>query len=175
MAKHNRNFIVFWILVLISCIIVSTTSSCASRKVSVEKLNAKSDSIVNTEVKVVTIENKIKTDSTNITTNIDSSEITITPIDSSKTILVDGKSYKNVVLNIKRSKTNSLYTNNKKEVQVRQKDSAVVTETKVKKQTTNKNKTIDKKANYWHLLYWLILISILYLLWRNKLWLLKRL
>ena len=175
MAKHNRNFIVFWILVLISCIIVSTTSSCASRKVSVEKLNAKSDSIVNTEVKVVTIENKIKTDSTNITTNIDSSEITITPIDSSKTIIVDGKSYKNVVLNIKRSKTNSLYTNNKKEVQVRQKDSTVVTETKVKKQTTNKNKTIDKKANYWYLLYWLILISILYLLWRNKLWLLKRL
>ena len=175
MAKHNRNFIVFWILVLISCIIVSTTSSCASRKVSVEKLNAKSDSIVNTEVKVVTIENKIKTDSTNITTNIDSSEITITPIDSSKTIIVDGKSYKNVVLNIKRSKTNSLYTNNKKEVQVRQKDSAAATETKVKKQTTNKNKTIDKKANYWYLLYWLILISILYLLWRNKLWLLKRL
>ena len=144
MVKHNRNFIAFWILVLISCIIVSTTSSCASRKVSVEKLNAKSDSIVNTEVKVVTIENKIKTDSTNITTNIDSSEITITPIDSSKTIIVDGKSYKNVVLSIKRSKTNSLYTNNKKEIQAKQKDSAATTETKVKKQTTNKNKTIDK-------------------------------
>ena len=90
-------------------------TSCASRKVNINKTDIKKDSVVNTEIKVITIENKIKTDSTNITTNIDSSEITITPIDSSKTIIVDGKSYKNVVLKIKKTKANTLYVNNTKE------------------------------------------------------------
>jgi hypothetical protein len=143
-------------------------TSCASRKVDINKTDIKKDSIVNTEVKVITIENKIKTDSTNITTNIDSSEITITPIDSSKVIVVDGKNYKNVVLKIKKTKANTLYINNKKESETKHKDSTATTKIEVKEQSTTKTKTIDKKANYWVLFYWLILILILYLLWRNR-------
>ncbi len=143
-------------------------TSCASRKVDINKTDIKKDSIVNTEVKVITIENKIKTDSTNIATNIDSSEITITPIDSSKVIVVDGKNYKNVVLKIKKTKANTLYINNKKESETKHKDSTATTKIEVKEQSTTKTKTIDKKANYWVLFYWLILILILYLLWRNR-------
>jgi hypothetical protein len=143
-------------------------TSCASRNVNINKTETIKDSVVNTEVKVITIESKIKTDSTRITTSIDSSEITITPIDSSKTIIVDGKSYKNVVLKIKKIKANSLYVNNKKESETKHKDSIAVTNVEVKEQSTIKTKTIDKKANYWFLFYWLILILILYLLWRNR-------
>jgi len=143
-------------------------TSCASRNVNINKTETIKDSVVNTEVKVITIESKIKTDSTSITTSIDSSEITITPIDSSKTIIVDGKSYKNVVLKIKKIKANSLYVNNKKESETKHKDSMAATNVEVKEQSTIKAKTIDKKANYWFLFYWLILILILYLLWRNR-------
>jgi hypothetical protein len=150
-------------------------TSCASRKVHVEKIDIKKDSIVETEIKVTTIESKEKTDSTNIVTNMDCSEITITPIDSSKTILVDGKSYKNVVLKIKKSKVNTLYTNKKKESNNKHIDSAATIKAEIKERTTGKTKTIDKKANYWFLFYWLILILILYLLWRNRLWILKKL
>jgi hypothetical protein len=143
-------------------------TSCASRNVNINKTETIKDSVVNTEVKVITIESKIKTESTSITTGIDSSEITITPIDSSKTIIVDGKSYKNVVLKIKKIKANSLYVNNKKELETKHKDSMAATNVEVKEQSTIKTKTIDKKANYWFLFYWLILILILYLLWRNR-------
>ena len=78
--------------------------SCASRQVQVDKIDIKKDSIAETKVKVITIENKEKTDSTNIITTIDNSEITITPIDTCKEIIVEGKTYKNVVLKIKKIK-----------------------------------------------------------------------
>ena len=153
---------------IIYLILILLLVSCSARKVDITKIDIKKDSIAETKITVTTIENKTKTDSTNIATTIDSSEITITPIDCSKTIIVDGKSYKNVVLKIKKSKTNSLYTNNKKESETKRNDSVATTKIQVKEQTTSKAKVIDKKANYWFLFYWLILILILYLLWRNK-------
>ena len=143
-------------------------TSCASRKVHIEKIDIKKDSVVETEVKVTTTENKEKTDSTNIITNADCSEITITPIDSNKTIIVDGKSYKNVVLKIKKSKVNTLYTNKKKESNNKHVDSVATIKTEVKERVIGKTKKVDKKANYWVFIYWLILILILYLLWRNR-------
>jgi ATP-dependent Zn protease len=143
-------------------------TSCASRHVQVDKLEVKKDSIAETKVLVTTVESKEIKDSTNITINIDSSEITITPIDSSKTIIVDGKSYKNVVLKIKKSKTNTLYTNNKTESNIKRKDS--ISDSKVSKKETvvGKKKEIDKKASYYWIIWLFLLILILYLLWRNK-------
>lgn len=148
-------------------------TSCASRKVNINKTDVKKDSIVEAKVVVTTIEKEIKTDSTNINITTDSSETIITPIDSSKAIVVDGKSYKNVILKIKKTKVNTLYINNKTESNIKRKDSVATTKIQVKEQTTGKTKIIDKKTNYWFLFYWLILILILYLLWRNRLSLLK--
>ena len=142
--------------------------SCASRQVQVDKIDIKKDSIAETKVTVITIENKIKTDSTNIITTIDNSEITITPIDTCKEIIVEGKAYKNVVLKIKKNKSNTLYTNNKKESNTIQKDSLAITNTKTSERVIGKTKQIDKKANYWWIVWLLILIIILYLLWRNR-------
>ena len=159
-------------LILLFLIVLT---SCATRKVSIEKIDIKKDSIVEVEVKVTTIEAKEKTDSTSITTSADSSEITITPIDSSKTIIVDGKSYKNVVIKIKKNKVNTLYTNNKKESNNKRVDSVATTKVNKTETTSVKNKIIDKKANYWWILWLLLLMLILYLLWQNKPWLLKKL
>ena len=75
-------------------IIAILLTSCASRKVAVNKVDIKKDSIAETKVIVTKIDTVNKTDSTKVTVNADSSEITITPIDSSKAIVVDGKIYK---------------------------------------------------------------------------------
>ena len=153
---------------IIYLILILLLVSCSARKVDITKIDIKKDSIAETKITVTTIENKTKTDSTNIATTIDSSEITITPIDCSKTIIVDGKSYKNVVLKIKKNKVNTLYTNNKTESNIKHKDSLVNIKVNKTETTSGKNKTIDKKANYCWILWLLLLILILYLLWRNR-------
>jgi hypothetical protein len=157
-------------LILLFLIILT---SCASRQVQVDKLDIKKDSVVETKVIVTTVENKIKTDSTNITTTIDNSEITITPIDTCKEIIVEGKVYKNVVLKIKKNKANTLYTNNKTESNNKRTDSVATVKVNKTETVSSKNKTIDRKANYWWILWLLILILTLYQLWRNRLSLLK--
>lgn len=148
-------------------------TSCASRHVQVDKLEVKKDSVVETKVLVKTIENTEKTDSTNIVTTIDNSEIVITPIDTCKEIMVEGKVYKNVVLRIKKNKINTLYTNKKTESNNKLKDSIAVIKVNKTEKISGKNKTIDKKANYWWILWLLLLILILYKLWRNRLSLLR--
>ena len=152
-------------LILLFLIILT---SCASRHVKVDRIDIKKDSVAETKVVVTTVENEIKTDSTNIATTIDNSEITITPIDTCKEIIVEGKVYKNVVLKIKKNKANTLYTNNKTESNNKRTDSVATTKVNKTENTSGKNKTIDKKANYCWILWLLLLILILYLLWRNK-------
>ena len=157
-------------LILLFLIVLT---SCASRQVQVDKLDIKKDSVAETKVTVTTVENKIKTDSTNITTTIDNSEIAITPIDTCKEIIVEGKVYKNVVLKIKKNKANTLYTNNKTESNNKLTDSVAIVKVNKTEKVSGKNKTIDKEANYWWILWLLLLILILYQLWRNRLSLLK--
>ena len=157
-------------LILLFLIILT---SCASRHVQIDKLDIKKDSVAETKVAVTTTEKKIKTDSTNIITTIDNSEITITPIDTCKEIIVEGKHYKNVVLKIKKNKVNTLYTNNKTESNNKRIDSVATIKVNKTERVSGKNKTIDKKANYCWILWLLLLILILYLLWRNRLSLLK--
>jgi len=148
-------------------------TSCASRNVQINKTETKKDSIVETKAAVTTVEDNKKTDSTNIDITTDCSEIVITPIDSSKTIIVDGKSYRNVVLKIKKTKVNTSYRNNKKESNIKRKDSLV----DIKAIKTSDAFILDKKIKKepsCNLFIWLIiLILILYLLWRNKPSLLK--
>lgn len=157
-------------LILLFLIVLT---SCASRQVQVDKLDIKKDSVAETKVTVTTIENKIKTDSTNIIATIDNSEITITPIDTCKEIIVEGKVYKNVVLKIKKNKANTLYTNNKTESNNKHVDSVATIKVNKTEKVSGKNKTIEKQANYWWILWLLLLILILYQLWRNRLSLLK--
>ena len=149
-------------------ILLLILTSCGARKVDIERSSVKKDSIVETKVEVITLENKEKTDSTNINITTDSSEIVITPIDSSKTIIVDGKSYKNVVLRIKKSRVNTLYTNKKKESETKRKDSVVTIKAVKTEQSESKSKHIKKSANYSWIIWLLLLILILYILWRNK-------
>ena len=157
------------LFILVSIVFIS----CSSRKVLVDKTDIKKDSIVETKVVVTKIDTTNKTDSTKVVIDTGSSEIVITPIDSSKTIIVDGKSYKNVVLKIKKNKSNTLYTNTKKESNIKRIDSIATSKAETKEHQVGKTKIIDKEQSYWSFFWWILLILIIYLLWRNKPWLLN--
>jgi len=175
MINHNKNFVVFWILVLISCILVSTMSSCASRKVIVDKTDIKKDSIVETKVSLISQENEKKSDSTSIVITNENDELTITPIDTTKEIVVNGVSYKNVIINVKKNKTNVSYSNKNKESYTKSKDSTSTNKVVKTEVIKTKEKKIDKKQNYWVFILPILLLIILYLLWQNRQWLLKKL
>lgn len=153
------------IIILLLAVILT---SCGARKVDVSKVEIKKDSIVETKAEVATTEIKEVVDSTNITTEINTDEICIEPLDSTKEMVVDGKIYKNVVLKIKKNKVNTSYTNNKRESNIKHTDSVGTSKTSVKENIVAKTKNIDRKADYWSLLWLLLLILIMYLLWRNK-------
>jgi hypothetical protein len=175
MKNHNKNFVVFWILVLLSCVLVSLTSSCASRKVIVDKTDIKKDSIVETKVKVIVTETEKKSDSTNIFITNENSELTITPIDTTKEIIVNGVSYKNAILNVKKNKTNVSYSNKNKTSYTKSKDSTSTNKVVKTEVIKTKEKKIDKKQNYLWINLLLILLLTIYIIWQNRQWLLKKL
>lgn len=121
--------------------------SCGARKVDIARIDIKKDSTAITNIAVVTEEVKLKTDSTNVNTKVDEDEITFTPVDSSKEIIIEGKHYKNVVLKIKKTKVNSLYVNNKKESDIKHTDSVASTKVVKKEVIDGKTKIIDKKES----------------------------
>ena len=143
-------------IILIVLFILAT--SCASRKVNVSKIEVKKDSISKIDIKT------IEKDGTNVEIKNDIliDEIVIKPIDSTKDIIVDGKRYKNVVLSIKRTKDNSLHSENKMSSRIEHKQQIVNTSA-VKKEF---KKDIDKKANYFVYL-WLLLIPIGYYIYKQ--------
>ena len=89
------------LIILVSLFLVV---SCSVRKV--QKSEVKKDSLSQIDTK-----EDIKTE---IKNDICIDEFTITPLDSSKQITINGKTYKNVVLKYKKTKDNTLRTETKK-------------------------------------------------------------
>jgi len=152
------------IFILVSLVLIG----CASRKVDVKKIEIKKDSLVETKIELT--ENKVKDSiaETNIKTIIDIDEIIIKPLDSCKEFIVEGKTYKNVVLSYKKTKSNTLSNNRIKVSENTLKQ--VKTDIKIKTSSKEniKEKQIDKKANYFIYLWFILGIIILYLIWRSK-------
>jgi len=152
------------IFILVSLFLIG----CASRKVDIKTTDIKKDSLVETKIDLT--ENKVKdsTAETNTKTIVNIDEIIIKPLDSLKEFIVEGKTYKNVVLSYKKTKSNSLYNNKIKVSENTLKH--VKTDSKVKTSVKEniKEKQIDKKANYFVYLWFILGIIILYLLWRSK-------
>jgi hypothetical protein len=152
------------IFILVSLFLIG----CASRKVDIKTTDIKKDSLVETKIDLT--ENKVKdsTAETNTKTIINIDEIIIKPLDSLKEFIVEGKTYKNVVLSYKKTKSNSLYNNKIKVSENTLKQ--VKTDSKIKTSVKEniKEKQIDKKANYFIYLWFILGIIILYLIWRSK-------
>jgi len=175
MKNQDRNWILYWITVILFTAFVLMMSSCASRKVIVDKVDIKKDSLVETKVSLISQEIEKKSDSTNILITNDCTEITIQPIDTTKEIIVNGVSYKNVILNVKKNKTNVSYYNKNKTSYTKSKDSTSTNKLVKTEDSKTKQKKIDKKQNYWVFILPILLLIILYLLWQNRQWLLKKL
>jgi hypothetical protein len=152
------------IFILVSLFLIG----CASRKVDIKTTDIKKDSLVETKIDLT--ENKVKdsTAETNTKTIINIDEIIIKPLDSLKEFIVEGKTYKNVVLSYKKTKTNTLSNNKIKLSENTLKH--VKTDSKIKTSVKEniKEKQIDKKANYFVYLWFILGIIILYLIWRSK-------
>jgi hypothetical protein len=142
-------------------------TSCASKKIQVDKLETNKDSVAQTVdvVKTVTTNNKI--DSTSVNTNTIVDEITIIPFDSTKTIYVNNIPYKNVVLNIKKSKIKSSYNNKNKELNITNKDSLGKTITHTSENVIDDNTKTEDKDNGLSF-FWIILILIIIILWLSR-------
>jgi hypothetical protein len=127
---------------------------CSSRKVAIQEI--KKDSLKQIETKIVTKEET----NISIKNDIYTDEFTITPLDTLKDIVVNGITYKNVVLRYKKVKDNSLHI--EKKTIVKNELKKELTKTSVKEF----KKDIDKKQNYWNYL-WLLLIPICYYLYKR--------
>ena len=133
-------------------------TSCASRKVDVTKqqIETKTDS-----TSVVRIDSTSQINK-NVYITENTSELEIKPLNDSLPIVIDGTSYFNAVLRYKKSNKVLVDTSSEKvSKNVLKQVSKSKEETLVKKE-----KTIDKKANYFIYL-WLLLIPIGIYFWRK--------
>jgi sorbitol-specific phosphotransferase system component IIBC len=130
-------------------------SSCSTRKVVIEEV--KKDSLSQIYTKIETKED-IKIETKN---NIITDEFIITPLDTCKDIVVNGVTYKNVVLSYKKTKDNTIQVQDKKISKIEDKQQTTKVEIKEKK------KEIKKVSNPFG---YLIIIAIIIVLWLNKRW-----
>jgi len=152
-GKANLYFAVIVIAILFTC------CSCGSRKVE------KSKSVVT--------ESQLQIDTSKTVTKIDSNikvtdlgtidEITFEPVDNSKPIVINGKSYLNTKLTTKKTKANIVSINNTKAVKIDKKH-AISSNNKV---ATVETKQSDKKQFNFLSLWWL-LIPIGLAIWYYK-------
>jgi ATP-dependent Zn protease len=150
-----------YVLFLIATIICAT--SCGTRKSTINKTDVTTKDVV-TDNSVI----ETKTDSNlKVTDCTSTDEIEIIPIDNTKEIIVNGKTYKNVRIKYKKTKNNVITTERKKVAETIKKD--VKTKSKAKVEVKQKA-TESKKGNFWNWI-WLIVILIgvtWFVLWSRK-------
>ncbi len=147
--SRNKGVITFWLSVTLATISISILSSCSTRKVVIEEV--KKDSLSQIYTKIETKEDiKIETKNDIIT-----DEFTITPLDTCKDIVVNGITYKNVILSYKKTKDNTIQVQDIKVV----KNELKTQDTKVTQ--NRKVKNIEKTSNPF---LWLLIPIGLYLI-----------
>lgn len=145
-----------YILILLSTLFFA----CGARKVNKQE---KVEEKTTVEV-VVQKDSVVETTNTDVKYDVETNEIEVTPIDSTKEFTVEGKKYFNARIKIKKKKDNTIYSEDNKVSKTSLKQS----KTLVKELKKDKVKAVDKKASYaW--VYWLLfLLLILYIAWKNK-------
>ena len=158
-----------YIIILVTLMFLS----CGSRKVNKTNLEEKKDSISVVDVKTDTKINE-DTQESNIS-KIDKTEyeFIIEPIDTSKEIVVNGKTYKNVKIRHKKRKDNSLHTNQKKVVKNALKQQIKHSKQVVSTSKVLKEKKIDKKESLVIYIYYLIIFIILFIIYKYRFNILK--
>ena len=157
--SKNKGVISFWLAVLLAIVVITMLSSCGTRKVAIQEV--KKDSLSQIYTKIVT--NELTNSETK--NNIITDEFIITPLDTCKDIVVNGVRYKNVVLRHINTKDNSLRTEQKIVSKIEDKQQIVKTSYKENK------KDIERKQNNFLYFIPILILLLIYFIWRNK-WLL---
>lgn len=147
-----------YILILLSTLFFA----CGARKVNKEdKIEEKAT------VEVVTQKDSVsEVAKTEIKFDIDTHEIEIIPIDSTKEFVVEGKKYFNARIKIKKKKDNTIYSKDSIVSKTSQKQSKTVT----KETKKEKVKIVDKKEakTFWFWLsFWIILLLLIIWLYQK--------
>lgn len=134
--------------------------SCAARKVAVSKTQTQ----IHTDSVVVEKKDSVSVKQNAIVITDSSDEVEVTPIDTSKPVIIGETKYYNAKVKIRKNKIKLVDTSKIMVTQSAQKQTTVIKD--VKEKTFEKK--IDKKANY--LLYlWLLLIPLVVYLVRKYL------
>lgn len=132
-------------LILLSTILLI---SCGSRKSETNKTDVKTKDVVTDNSTIET-----KTDSnTKVIDCTSTDEIEIIPVDNTKEIFVNGKTYKNVLIKHKKVKANVITTEHKKVAKKQQNN--VKTKSKATIEVKHKQ-VVSEKGNFWN---WILLI-----------------
>lgn len=147
-----------YILILLSTLFFA----CGARKLNKEdKIEEKAT------VEVVTQKDSVsEVVKAEIKFDIDTHEIEIIPIDSTKEFVVEGKRYFNARIKIKKKKDNTIYSKDSIVSKTSQKQSKTVT----KETKKEKVKTVDKKEakTFWFWLsFWIILLLLIIWLYQK--------
>ena len=157
--SKNKGVISFWLAVLLAIVVITMLSSCGTRKVAIQEVKKDSSSQIYTKI--------VTNELTNLSSknNIIIDEFIITPLDTCKDILVNGVKYRNVVLRHINTKDNSLHTKQKIVSKIEDKQQIVKTSYKENK------KDIERKQNNFLYFIPILILLLIYFIWRNK-WLL---
>jgi len=145
-----------YILILLSTMFFA----CGARKVNKQE---KVEEKLTTEV-IMQKDSVVEVVKTEIKYDVETHEIEVTAIDSTKEFVVEGKKYFNARIKIKKKKDNTIYSEDNKVSKTSLKQSKTV----IKELKKDKVKTVDKKASYAWISWLLILLLILYTIWRNR-------
>jgi len=139
-------------IIILSLILSIFGTSCASRKVNINKV----DSVVKSDSTSVTKKEVVTTQDNHVSVVTDTDEIEISPVSDTIPMVVNGITYKNAKLRYKKTKKVLVDTT---KIKVSEKASI---ETTVKKSAKIEmvKKDIDKQSNNW----WWLLILLLALL-----------
>jgi hypothetical protein len=141
-------------IIIMSLILSIFGTSCASRKVNINKV----DSVVKSDSTSVTKKEVVTTQDNHVSVVTDTDEIEISPVSDTIPMVVNGITYKNAKLRYKKTKKVLVDTT---KIKVSEKASI---ETTVKKSAKIEmvKKDIDKQSNNWWWLLILLLIGLGY-------------
>jgi hypothetical protein len=139
-------------------LVIPLLFSCAARKVAVTKTQNK------TYTDSVSVERK---DSVSVKQNAivikeTTGEIEITPVDTSKPVIIGDTKYYNAIIRFKKKQTHIVDSSRTVTAQSSTKDVRI----KVSSETKSFDKKVDKKTNYWGYL-WLLLIPFTWYILRK--------
>lgn len=147
-----------YVLILASMFLIS----CGARKVNKEE-KVEDKTTIETVKQVDSTKEETKTE---VKYDVETCEVEVVPIDSTKEFVVDGKKYFNARIKIKKKKDNTLYLKENKVSKTSQKQANKI----IKETKKEKVKAVDKKSVIswqFYLIFWILILLLIIRLYQK--------